>query len=220
MNYVYCANQLKVGALNSVLRSEGLSEIGMINAQGMAFGISYRAGDGEDGGRIVKNDRFVFAQSSPLVNANLRSTYMIWYDENQISFGRHFVLGVGGYTGYVQHVLKNFSAASGTFINQDQPSFTVVNPAYVYGFSVSPAVNVGNFYARGSLGYGWDFGKKTWNYQGSPMNNSGGLKSTGVMITGEIGYRYLFDFKAKTAYAPIRFDGDSAQKSNKRRVVR
>jgi hypothetical protein len=220
MNYVYCANQLKVGALNSVLRSEGLSEIGMINAQGMAFGISYRAGDWEDGGRIVKNDRFVFAQSSPLVNANLRSTYMIWYDENQISFGRHFVLGVGGYTGYVQHVLKNFSAASGTFINQDQPSFTVVNPAYVYGFSVSPAVNVGNFYARGSLGYGWDFGKKTWNYQGSPMNNSGGLKSTGVMITGEIGYRYLFDFKAKTAYAPIRFDGDSAQKSNKRRVVR
>lgn len=51
MNYVYGANRLKLGELNSVLRSEGLSEIGMINSQGVALGISYTAGGGDEGGK-------------------------------------------------------------------------------------------------------------------------------------------------------------------------
>jgi len=226
MNYVYGANRLKLGELNSVLRSEGLSEIGMINSQGVALGISYTAAGGDQGGKkMIKNDRLLITQSSPLASPNMRSTYMLWYAENQISMGSHFTLGFGGYTGYVRHELKNFTGVSGGFINQDQPSFKVVNPAYVYGFSVSPAFRFGNFYARGSAGYGWDFGKKTWNYQGSAMNSKGGMKSTGLFISAEIGYSYRFDFTRKkgegyTEAVADGPDGVAGTKSNTRGAVR
>jgi hypothetical protein len=220
MNYVYGLNRLKLGELNSVLRSEGLSEIGMIQSQGISLGVSYTSGGEERAKRVIKNDRLVITQSSPLVNPNMRSTYMLWYDENQISFGRHFTLGVGGYTGYVRHELKNFTGVSGGFINQDQPSFKVANPAYVYGLSVTPALRFGNFYARGSAGYGWDFGKKTWNYQGSAMNSNGGLKNTGLFMSAEIGYCYRFDFTSKDDDVVGDWSSDAGIKSNKRRVVR
>ena len=220
MNYVYGLNRLKLGELNSVLRSEGLSEIGMIQSQGISLGVSYTSGGEEGAKRVIKNDRLVITQSSPLVNPNMRSTYMLWYDENQISFGRHFTLGVGGYTGYVRHELKNFTGVSGGFINQDQPSFKVANPAYVYGLSVTPALRFGNFYARGSAGYGWDFGKKTWNYQGSAMNSNGGLKNTGLFMSAEIGYCYRFDFTSKDDDVAVDYASDAGTKSNKRRVVR
>ena len=220
MNYVYGLNRLKLGELNSVLRSEGLSEIGMIQSQGISLGVSYTSGGEERAKRVIKNDRLVITQSSPLVNPNMRSTYMLWYDENQISFGRHFTLGVGGYTGYVRHELKNFTGVSGGFINQDQPSFKVANPAYVYGLSVTPALRFGNFYARGSAGYGWDFGKKTWNYQGSAMNSNGGLKNTGLFMSAEIGYCYRFDFTSKDDDVVGDYASDAGIKSNKRRVVR
>jgi hypothetical protein len=220
MNYVYGLNRLKLGELNSVLRSEGLSEIGMIQSQGISLGVSYTSGGEEGAKRVIKNDRLVITQSSPLVNPNMRSTYMLWYDENQISFGRHFTLGVGGYTGYVRHELKNFTGVSGGFINQDQPSFKVANPAYVYGLSVTPALRFGNFYARGSAGYGWDFGKKTWNYQGSAMNSNGGLKNTGLFMSAEIGYCYRFDFTSKDDDVLGDWSSDAGIKSNKRRVVR
>ena len=220
MNYVYGLNRLKLGELNSVLRSEGLSEIGMIQSQGVSLGVSYTSGGEEGAKRVIKNDRLVITQSSPLVNPNMRSTYMLWYDENQISFGRHFTLGVGGYTGYVRHELKNFTGVSGGFINQDQPSFKVANPAYVYGLSVTPALRFGNFYARGSAGYGWDFGKKTWNYQGSAMNSNGGLKNTGLFMSAEIGYCYRFDFASKDDDVAVDYASDAGIKSNKRRVVR
>ena len=213
MNYFYGVNRLKMGALNSVLRSEGLSEIGMIHSQGLAVGFSML-----NGGELIQNNRLVFAQSSPLVNPNWRSTYTLWYNENLIPFGSHFVLGVGGYTGYVKHELKNFIGSGGPFINQDQPSFRVVNPAYVYGLSISPALNFGNIYLRASVGYGWDLGNKMWKYQGTPMNNSGGLKSTGLMISGEVGYRYRFDFSRKNedSEATVVYD----KKASKRRTVR
>ena len=220
MNYVYGLNRLKLGELNSVLRSEGLSEIGMIQSQGISLGVSYTSGGEEGAKRVIKNDRLVITQSSPLVNPNMRSTYMLWYDENQISFGRHFTLGVGGYTGYVRHELKNFTGLSGGFINQDQPSFKVANPAYVYGLSVTPALRFGNFYARGSAGYGWDFGKKTWNYQGSAMNSNGGLKNTGLFMSAEIGYCYRFDFTSKDDDVAVDYASEAGTKSNKRRVVR
>ncbi|MEY4542713.1 MAG: hypothetical protein RL411_790 [Bacteroidota bacterium] len=220
MNYVFGLNRLKLGELNSVLRSEGLSEIGMIQSQGISLGVSYTSGGEERAKRVIKNDRLVITQSSPLVNPNMRSTYMLWYDENQISFGRHFTLGVGGYTGYVRHELKNFTGVSGGFINQDQPSFKVANPAYVYGLSVTPALRFGNFYARGSAGYGWDFGKKTWNYQGSAMNSNGGLKNTGLFMSAEIGYCYRFDFTSKDDTAVVDYASEAATKFNKRRVVR
>ena len=220
MNYVYGLNRLKLGELNSVLRSEGLSEIGMIQSQGISLGVSYTSGGEEGAKRVIKNDRLVITQSSPLVNPNMRSTYMLWYDENQISFGRHFTLGVGGYTGYVRHELKNLTGVSGGFINQDQPSFKVANPAYVYGLSVTPALRFGNFYARGSAGYGWDFGKKTWNYQGSAMNSNGGLKNTGLFMSAEIGYCYRFDFTSKDDDVAVDYASDAGIKSNKRRVVR
>ena len=220
MNYVYGLNRLKLGELNSVLRSEGLSEIGMIQSQGISLGVSYTSGGEEGAKRMIKNDRLVITQSSPLVNPNMRSTYMLWYDENQISMGRHFTLGVGGYTGYVRHELKNFTGVSGGFINQDQPSFKVANPAYIYGVSVTPALRFGNFYARGSAGYGWDFGKKTWNYQGSAMNSKGGMKNTGLFMSAEIGYCYRFDFTSKDDDVVVDYSSEAGTKSNKRRVVR
>ncbi len=220
MNYVYGLNRLKLGELNSVLRSEGLSEIGMIQSQGISLGVSYTSGGEEGAKRMIKNDRLVITQSSPLVNPNMRSTYMLWYDENQISMGRHFTLGVGGYTGYVRHELKNFTGVSGGFINQDQPSFKVANPAYIYGVSVTPALRFGNFYARGSAGYGWDIGKKTWNYQGSAMNSKGGMKNTGLFMSAEIGYCYRFDFTSKDDDVVVDYSSEAGTKSNKRRVVR
>ena len=220
MNYVYGLNRLKLGELNSVLLSEGLSEIGMIQSQGISLGVSYTSGGEEGAKRMIKNDRLVITQSSPLVNPNMRSTYMLWYDENQISMGRHFTLGVGGYTGYVRHELKNFTGVSGGFINQDQPSFKVANPAYIYGVSVTPALRFGNFYARGSAGYGWDFGKKTWNYQGSAMNSKGGMKNTGLFMSAEIGYCYRFDFTSKDDDVVVDYSSEAGTKSNKRRVVR
>jgi len=225
MNYVYGINRLKLGALNTVLRSEGLTEIGMIHSQGLSFGISHQMGSDDEGVRsrkMIKNDRLVIAQSSSLMNSNLRSTYVLWYDENEISMGRHFTLGVGGYTGYVRHELKKFTGMSGAFINQDQPSVKVVNPAFVYGFSVSPTVRFGNLFARASAGYGWDFGKKTWKYQGSPMNSDGGIKSTGLFMSAEIGYFYRFDFKSKKDdyAAVVDYTSESGTKSNKRRALR
>lgn len=222
INYVYGINRLKLGALNAVLRSEGLTEIGMIHSQGVSFGLSHYLGGNDEGeGRMIKNDRLVITQSSSLMNSNLRSTYVLWYDENEISMGRHFSLGIGGYTGYVRHELKKFTGMSGGFINQDQPSIKVVNPAYVYGFSVSPTLRFGNLYARASAGYGWDWGKKTWNYQGSPMNTAGGIKSTGLFMSAEIGYCFRFDIKSKKDdYAVVDYSSESGTKSNKRRALR
>ncbi len=225
MNYVYGINRLKLGALNTVLRSEGLTEIGMIHSQGLSFGLSYQMGSdglGDRARKMIKNDRLVITQSSSLMNSNLRSTYVLWYDENEISMGRHFTLGVGGYSGYVRHELKKFTGISGGFINQDQPSVKVVNPAFVYGFSVSPTLRFGNLYARASAGYGWDWGKKTWNYQGSPMNTAGGIKSTGLFMSAEIGYCYRFDFKSKKDdyAAVVDYTSESGTKSNKRRALR
>lgn len=200
---MYGINRLKLDALNTVLRSEGLTEIGMIHSQGVSFGLSHYLGGNDEGeGRMIKNYRFVITQSSSLMNSNLRSTYVLWYDENEISMGRHFTLGIGGYTGYVRHELKKFTGMSGGFINQDQPNIKVVNPAYVYGFSISPTLRFGNLYARASAGYGWDWGKKTWNYQGSPMNTAGGIKSTGLFMSAEIGYCYRFDIKSKKMIMP------------------
>lgn len=43
---------------------------------------------------MIKNDRLVITQSSPLASPNMRSTYMLWYAENQISMGSHFTLGL------------------------------------------------------------------------------------------------------------------------------
>ena len=225
INYVYGINRLKLGALNTVLRSEGFTEIGMIHSQGLSFGLSHQMGSDDEGVRarkMIKNDRLVIAQSSSLMNSNLRSTYVLWYDENEISMGRHFTLGVGGYSGYVRHELKKFTGISGGFINQDQPSVKVVNPAFVYGFSVSPTLRFGNLYARASAGYGWDWGKKTWTYQGSPMNTAGGIKSTGLFMSAEIGYCYRFDFKSKKDdyAAAVDYTSESGTKSNKRRALR
>ncbi len=225
MNYVYGINRLKLGALNTVLRSEGFTEIGLIHSQGLSFGLSHQMGSDDEGVRsrkMIKNDRLVIAQSSSLMNSNLRSIYVLWYDENEISMGRHFTLGVGGYSGYVRHELKKFTGISGGFINQDQPSVKVVNPAFVYGFSVSPTLRFGNLYARASAGYGWDWGKKTWTYQGSPMNTAGGIKSTGLFMSAEIGYCYRFDFKSKKDdyAAAVDYTSVSGTKSNKRRALR
>ena len=225
MNYVYGINRLKLGALNTVLRSEGFTEIGLIHSQGLSFGLSHQMGSEDIGVRarkMIKNDRLVITQSSSLMNSNLRSTYVLWYDENEIFMGRHFTLGVGGYSGYVRHELKKFTGISGGFINQDQPSVKVVNPAFVYGFSVSPTLRFGNLYARASAGYGWDWGKKTWTYQGSPMNTAGGIKSTGLFMSAEIGYCYRFDFKSKKDdyAAAVDYTSESGTKSNKRRALR
>ena len=225
MNYVYGINRLKLGALNTVLRSEGFTEIGLIHSQGLSFGLSHQMGSEDIGVRarkMIKNDRLVITQSSSLMNSNLRSTYVLWYDENEIFMGRHFTLGVGGYSGYVRHELKKFTGISGGFINQDQPSVKVVNPAFVYGFSVSPTLRFGNLYARASAGYGWDWGKKTWTYQGSPMNTAGGIKSTGLFMSADIGYCYRFDFKSKKDdyAAAVDYTSESGTKSNKRRALR
>jgi hypothetical protein len=111
----------------------------------------------------------------------------------QFSLGRFLTFGVGGFTGYGEQRYKKFMVNSGGFINQEQPSFVVSNPAYLYGLTIEPTVHVGPFFARFTGGYAWDLGESTWLYQKEPMNNGSEFKSNGWYLMGEVGLHWKFD---------------------------
>ena len=157
-----------------------------LNTQGIGIGINTRSG------KLLQNHRLQVAQTVGVDN-NYGATYVLYSDMTQFSLGRFFTFGLGGFTGYGEQRYKKFTNTSGGFINQDQPSFVVTNPAYLYGLTIEPTVHVGPFFARVTGGYAWDLGESTWMYQNEPMNNGSEFKSTGWYLMGEVGLHWKFD---------------------------
>lgn len=142
--------------------------------------------------KFINSKRLQVTQSSAIDNQNFQSFYAIWYDNTTIPMGKHFSLGLGGFTGYIQHSFQKYSSSPGGFINKDQASIRVTNPAYIYGFSIEPALRFGPLFLRTSAGYGWDFGNKSWKYNKQFMNSDGGYKSKGLYLTAEVGLAFKF----------------------------
>ena len=162
------------------------SDVLNLNTQGIGIGINTRSG------KLLQNHRLQVAQTVGGDN-NYGATYVLYSDMTQFSLGRFFTFGLGGFTGYGEQRYKKFTNTSGGFINQDQPSFVVTNPAYLYGLTIEPTVHLGPFFARVTGGYAWDLGESTWMYQNEPMNNGSEFKSTGWYLMGEVGLHWKFD---------------------------
>jgi hypothetical protein len=162
------------------------SDVLNLNTQGIGIGINTRSG------KLLQNHRLQVAQTVGGDN-NYGATYVLYSDMTQFSLGRFFTFGLGGFTGYGEQRYKKFMVNSGGFINQEQPSFVVTNPAYLYGLTIEPTVHVGPFFARVTGGYAWDLGESTWMYQNEPMNNGSEFKSTGWYLMGEVGLHWKFD---------------------------
>ena len=162
------------------------SDVLNLNTQGIGIGINTRSG------KLLQNHRLQVAQTVGGDN-NYGATYVLYSDMTQFSLGRFFTFGLGGFTGYGEQRYKKFTNTSGGFINQDQPSFVVTNPAYLYGLTIEPTVHVGPFFARVTGGYAWDLGESTWMYRNEPMNNGSEFKSTGWYLMGEVGLHWKFD---------------------------
>jgi hypothetical protein len=174
-----------LNAMRSVMGLPAGEELNL-NTQGISIGINTRKGN------LLQNHRLQVAQTVGGDN-NYGATYVLYSDMTQFSLGRFFTFGLGGFTGYGEQRYKKFTNTSGGFINQDQPSFVVTNPAYLYGLTIEPTVHVGPFFARVTGGYAWDLGESTWMYQNEPMNNGSEFKSTGWYLMGEVGLHWKFD---------------------------
>jgi hypothetical protein len=174
-----------LNAMRSVMGLPAGEELNL-NTQGISIGINTRKGN------LLQNHRLQVAQTVGGDN-NYGATYVLYSDMTQFSLGRFFTFGLGGFTGYGEQRYKKFMVNSGGFINQEQPSFVVTNPAYLYGLTIEPTVHVGPFFARVTGGYAWDLGESTWMYQNEPMNNGSEFKSTGWYLMGEVGLHWKFD---------------------------
>ena len=182
------------------------SDVLNLNTQGIGIGINTRRG------KLLQNHRLQVAQTVGGDN-NYGATYVLYSDMTQFSLGRFFTFGLGGFTGYGEQRYKKFTNTSGGFINQDQPSFVVTNPAYLYGLTIEPTVHVGPFFARVTGGYAWDLGESTWMYQNEPMNNGSEFKSTGWYLMGEVGLHWKFDddlYSAASGRTEIYTDYDAS----------
>ncbi len=175
-----------LNAMRSVMGLPAGEELNL-NTQGISIGINTRKGN------LLQNHRLQLAQTVGGEKDNYGATYVLYSDMTQFPLGRFLTFGVGGFTGYGEQRYKKFMVNSGGFINQEQPSFVVSNPAYLYGLTIEPTVHVGPFFARVTGGYAWDLGESTWLYQKEPMNNGSEFKSTGWYLMGEVGLHWKFD---------------------------
>lgn len=175
-----------LNAMRSVMGLPAGEELNLIT-QGISIGINTRKGN------LLQNHRLQLAQTVGGEKDNYGATYVLYSDMTQFPLGRFLTFGVGGFTGYGEQRYKKFMVNSGGFINQEQPSFVVSNPAYLYGLTIEPTVHVGPFFARVTGGYAWDLGESTWLYQKEPMNNGSEFKSTGWYLMGEVGLHWKFD---------------------------
>jgi hypothetical protein len=175
-----------LNAMRSVMGLPAGEELNL-NTQGISIGINTRKGN------LLQNHRLQVAQTVGGEKDNYGATYVLYSDMTQFPLGRFLTFGVGGFTGYGEQRYKKFMVNSGGFINQEQPSFVVSNPAYLYGLTIEPTVHVGPFFARVTGGYAWDLGESTWLYQKEPMNNGSEFKSTGWYLMGEVGLHWKFD---------------------------
>lgn len=142
---------------------------------------------------FIQNHRLQFTQSIPTtVGTAYSATYAIYSDMTHFPLGRFFSFGLGGFLGFGEQRYKQFTGFSGGFINQEQPSFVVKNPAKLYGLTLEPTIHIGSLFARLTGGYAWDISKDVWSYQNEPMNSGPGFRSTGWYLMGELGFHWKF----------------------------
>ena len=175
--------------LNAMRAVMGMAETEKLNlnTQGISIGVN------TSNGKLLQNHRLQIAQTVASEKDHYGATYVLYSDMTQFALGRFLSFGIGGFTGYGEQRYKTFTHTTGGFINQDQPSFVVTNPAYLYGLTVEPTLHVGPFYARITGGYAWDLGEGTWLYQNEPMNNGSNFKSTGWYVMAEAGLHWKFN---------------------------
>lgn len=175
-----------LNAMRDVMGLQGGDPLNLMT-QGIGIGFnSYNNG-------LIQNHRLQFTQSIPTtVGTTYGATYAIYSDMTHFPLGRFFSFGLGGFFGFGEQRYKQFTGFSGGFINQEQPSFMVKNPAELYGFTLEPTLHIGSLFARLTGGYAWDIGKDVWLYQGEPMNSGPGFRSTGWYLMGEVGYHWKF----------------------------
>jgi hypothetical protein len=187
--------------LNAMRAVIGESKELNLNTQGISIGVNIR------NGKKLQNHRLQIAQTLATQGDHYGATYVLYSDMTQFALGRFLSFGVGGFTGYGEQRYKKFTNTTGGFINQDQPSFVVTNPAYLYGLTAEPTLHVGPFYARITGGYAWDFGDGTWLYQNEPMNNGSNFKSTGWYVMAEAGLHWKFNQALFRSYSYESYDG-------------
>jgi hypothetical protein len=187
--------------LNAMRAVIGESKELNLNTQGISIGVNTR------NGKKLQNHRLQIAQTLATQGDHYGATYVLYSDMTQFALGRFLSFGVGGFTGYGEQRYKKFTNTTGGFINQDQPSFVVTNPAYLYGLTAEPTLHVGPFYARITGGYAWDFGDGTWLYQNEPMNNGSNFKSTGWYVMAEAGLHWKFNQALFRSYSYESYDG-------------
>ncbi|MFN5545874.1 MAG: hypothetical protein ACK49W_01405, partial [Bacteroidota bacterium] len=187
--------------LNAMRAVIGESKDLNLNTQGISIGVNIR------NGKKLQNHRLQISQTLATKGDHYGATYVLYSDMTQFALGRFLSFGVGGFTGYGEQRYKKFTNTTGGFINQDQPSFVVTNPAYLYGLTAEPTLHVGPFYARITGGYAWDFGDGTWLYQNEPMNNGSNFKSTGWYVMAEAGLHWKFNQALFRSYSYESYDG-------------
>jgi hypothetical protein len=187
--------------LNAMRAVIGESKELNLNTQGISIGVNIR------NGKKLQNHRLQIAQTLATKGDHYGATYVLYSDMTQFALGRFLSFGVGGFTGYGEQRYKKFTNTTGGFINQDQPSFVVTNPAYLYGLTAEPTLHIGPFYARITGGYAWDFGDGTWLYQNEPMNNGSNFKSTGWYVMAEAGLHWKFNQALFRSYSYESYDG-------------
>lgn len=189
-----------IDAMRNVMGLMASDELNLAT-QGISFGVN------TNNGKQLQNHRLQITQTMG-GNGHYSASYVIYSDMTQFPLGRFLTFGVGGFTGYGNQRYKQFTNTSGGFVNQDQPSFVVNNPAYLYGFTAEPTLHIGPFYARLTGGYAWDLGEGTWLYDKEPMNNGSNFKSTGWYVMAEAGIHWKFSNSLVPSRSGNSWDGD------------
>ena len=190
-----------ITAIKDVMMNNGMQEITNWQAQGIGIGVNTVKG------KIIQNHRLQIMQTSAGVNNNYQANYVLYSDMSVVPLGRFFSMGFGGFTGYAEQRVKNFTGFNGGFITQDQPGTVVRNPAYLYGLTAEPSIHIGPFFARVTGGYAWDLGESTWKYQNQSMNSGkGGFKSTGWYVMGELGLHWDFSESIYSGSSSTEYD--------------
>lgn len=217
ISYLHLLGLYKSNAVNTLLQANGLAEIpqfsgrGIFQSQGISMAIQRRNAS------FLYTNRITLSQSNTIENANLSGFYALYYKTLGIELGKFVQIEFGSLLGYVQHKVKRFSGFNGGFINQDQPSIVVTNPACISGISVSPSVHFDLFkinpliptpqhapqtrhlFLRMTVGYARDLGSGSWVFKGNKMYSPGDFKSTGWYNSAEFGFAAILNSKKKSA---------------------
>ncbi len=211
ISYIHLLGLCKSNSINTLLKANGIAEIpqmngrGIFQSQGISMAIQKR------NTAFLSTNRVIIAQSNTIDNVNLSGFYALYYKTLGIELGEFLQIEFGGLLGFVQHKVKRFSGLNGGFINQDQPSIIVKNPACISGISVSPSLHLGwikmpqylpqtrHLFLRVTVGYARDMGSPSWLFKGNKLYSPGDFKSTGWYNSAEFGYAVILNSKKKSA---------------------